>query len=276
MASTLVNRMKWLLVMTALLAAPAAWGQPEQTIMVETRGQKLRALLLQPEQPAGSVILLAGGHGNLRLSADGRIHWGANNQVVRTRANYARAGFVTLVPDMAPDLKRSDGGSVAGSRFGPENARDIGALVTYLRAIKPPVFLVATSRGAVSAGNAVARLDGPERPDGMVLTAPMLMTVEPSVPSVQMTAGNDPRRIALPLLVVGHEKDACRWTNAGVIAQFKQWYEASGARLDLVMLDGPAGSGDPCEPDSAHGFTGIDDRLVATVVDWLQAQMAAR
>ena len=40
----------------------------------------------------------------MALTREGRIGWGGGNQLVRTRADYARAGFLTLVPDIAPDL----------------------------------------------------------------------------------------------------------------------------------------------------------------------------
>ncbi len=162
--------------MVSLFTARPAWAQPQTIIEVGSRGQKVRTLLLRPDQPVGSVILMAGGHGNLDLGPDGRIGWGAGNQLVRTRAAYARAGFVTAVPDIAPDLKIPNGG-VSGYRFGAAQAQDLGALVTYLRAIKSPVVIIGTSRGAISAANAVARLNGPQRPDAMVLTSAMLMTL---------------------------------------------------------------------------------------------------
>jgi hypothetical protein len=31
---------------------------------VDSRGRKVRALLLEPDQPVGSAILMAGGHGS--------------------------------------------------------------------------------------------------------------------------------------------------------------------------------------------------------------------
>jgi hypothetical protein len=61
----------------AIVSAAAA----EQVIEIATRpGQRVRALQLVPEKPVGSAILLAGGHGNLALTKDGRIGWGGKNQ----------------------------------------------------------------------------------------------------------------------------------------------------------------------------------------------------
>jgi hypothetical protein len=253
------------------IATPAlAQSGPSETVIeVESRGQKVRALLLKPERPIGSVILLAGGHGKLDLGADGKIGWGVGNQLVRTRAAYAQAGFITAVPDIAPDLK-TPSGVVPYYRIAPSHARDVGALAAYLRALKPPVVVVGTSRGAISAGNAVAKLSGSPRPDAMVLTAAMLMTIEPKVPSVQRAADNDAKRLQVPTLVVGHKKDRCRWTAPASVATFKAWYEKGGRTLDVVILDGPDGSGDPCEARAAHGFAGIDGQVVAAVGGWIK------
>jgi serine hydrolase len=260
-----------LAVSLAIAAAPA-FAQAESVAEVKSRGQTIRALLISPADPVGSVILLAGGHGKLDLGPDGRMAWGARNQLVRTRAAYAKAGFVTLVPDIAPDLKTSTD-VVERYRFSPPHARDIGALVEHMRRIKPPVVLVATSRGAVSAGNALAHASGAGRPDAVVLTAPMLVSVGTRAPNFQMAIGNNPARAQLPLLVVGHKKDSCKYTLPATIDRFKAWHRG---KVDVVLLDGPAGTGEPCEALSAHGFAGIDQQVVDTVANWIKAKNFSR
>jgi hypothetical protein len=248
--------------------AQSALAQSQSVMEVQSRGQTIRALLLKPAQPVGSVILLAGGHGKLDIGPEGRLGWGAGNQLVRTRADYARSGYATLVPDIAPDLKTPTGG-VARYRFSPPHGRDLGALVQAMRAIKAPVVLVATSRGTVSAGAALAHTSGPARPDAVVLTAAMLVPIGDRQPNFQVALGNDPAQAQLPLLVVGHKKDRCRHTLASTIDRFTAWH---GGRVDVVLLDGPAGTGDPCEARSAHGFAGIDDQVVATVTSWIKGR----
>jgi pimeloyl-ACP methyl ester carboxylesterase len=264
--------MRYLLPIVCILAGlMPAFAQTERVVEIDSRGLKVRALLLKPATPSASVILLAGGHGKLDLRPDGKIGWGAGNQLVRTRGAYMRAGFVTAVPDIAPDLKTASG-VVNYYRVSQPHARDIGALVKHLRIIKAPIIVVGTSRGAISAANAVAKLSGAERPDAMVLTAAMLMPVEAKTPSAHMAAGSDPTRLQLPLLVVGHKKDTCRWTLPASIDTFKTWHERGGGKVDVVMLDGPHGSGDACEAQAAHGFAGIDDQVVATVADWIKSR----
>lgn len=253
-------------------AAAAQQGQgrvPGQEAVVEipSRGQKIRALLIRPVKTTGSVILLAGGHGNLNISPDGKIGWGAGNQVVRTRQAYAKAGFAVLTPDIAPDLKLSGGGVRQGARFSPEHGEDIASLVGYMRRMQEPVIVVGTSRAALAAGAMLREAPKFGRPDKLVLTAPMLMQT-PGQPSFQLAIGNRPDKAKdIPLLVIGHRKDACPYTNADVIHRFEEWMK--GSKLEVMWLDGPEGSGDPCEAQSAHGFFGIDQRVVDTVTGWI-------
>lgn len=258
------------LLAAELAAAPPASAQKQEVIEVPTRpGQRVRALLLKPAKPVGSVILLAGGHGNLSLGADGTIGWGKGNQLVRTRADYAKAGFVTLVPDIAQDHKRGSGG-VPRYRWSPTLATDIGFLVKHLRGVAAPVYLVGTSRAALSVGAAATRLTGPERPDAIVITSGMLMAVADNQPSVQRNVPNL-GRITQPTLLVHHEKDSCRMTPASSAARFKPLLTGA-KRVDIkVLTGGSAGHGDPCEARSHHGFEGQDGEVVAEVTGWLKA-----
>jgi hypothetical protein len=88
----------------------------------------------------------------------------------------------------------------------------------------------------------------------MVLTAAMLMTMDAKTPSAQRAARNDPKRLQIPTLIVGHKKDRCR------------------RQPDVAMLDGPEGTGDPYEAQSAHGFAGIDGQVVTTVTEWIRSK----
>src|SRR5690348_13476087 len=87
------NMLRILLVVAAVSATASAGAASDKIVAVSSRGQMVRALLVTADNPMGSVILLAGGHGNLDLGTDGKIGWGADNELVRTRAAYAAAGF---------------------------------------------------------------------------------------------------------------------------------------------------------------------------------------
>lgn len=268
-------RVIWPIVAVFLLIPAAAAQQTprapqagqEAVVEIPSRGQKIRALLIRPVQTTGSVILLAGGDGNLKLRPDGGIGALGKNQLVRTRTAYARAGFVVLTPDIAPDLRLSMDKVKQGARWSPQHGQDLGALVGYMRRLREPVIVVGTSRAAVAAGAMLAQASKFTRPDKMVLTAPMLMPVG-NQPSFQQAVGARPDKARdIPLLVVGHRKDACQYTNADVIRRFQDWMK--GSKLEVTWLDGPEGTGDPCEAMSAHGFIGIDQQLVDTVTRWI-------
>ena len=161
-----------LLIPTIILfMALAPWTGGEKVVEIPSRGRAVRALELLPEKPVGSVILFAGGSGDLGLTPDG--HFGNSlsfNQLVRSRFGYQHESLATLVPDLASDLKGS-----GNARESAKHAQDIGALVKYMRTIATPVVVVGTSRGSLSVANAVANLTGDERPDAMVLTSAFLL-----------------------------------------------------------------------------------------------------
>jgi dienelactone hydrolase len=250
---------------SALGASTAA----EEVVEISSRpGQTIRMLIAKPAaQAQAAVVLLAGGHGHLAIARDGKLGWGSGNQVIRTRSNYAKSGFVTLVPDVAPDLVEGSGVK-PGYRWSEAHARDLGAVIKHARSLAKRVYLVGTSRAALSVTNAAARLSGAEAPDAIVITSGMIADLTDKQPSAERNVGRLDR-IKQPVLLVFHEKDACSYTPASSAARAKSLFNAA-AKVDVVILSGgsPA-EGDPCEARSPHGFLGLDDKVVATITQWL-------
>jgi hypothetical protein len=254
---------------------------PSPLINISSRGQSIRAVQIVPKVKLGSVILLAGGNGRLDITAKGRITKLANNQLVRTRAKYAEAGFVTLVPDLAPDLKVGTNGVVPNYRVGEPHALDIGAMVVHLRsANKLPVIVIGTSRGSISAANVVARApviieDGRRisgQPQAIVVTSAFLISHDGGL-SVKSAANDDANKLARPMLVVAHADDACGPTTPYDIPQFMQWYQSNGRPLSVEILTGGGPfKGNPCEAFAAHGFVGLDNAVVLTIATWIMQQ----
>ena len=269
----LIRRVSVLLAagFAAVLSLQPALAQTDQVVDIPTRpGQTMRLLLLKPAAKAeASVILLAGGHGNLRLGKDGSIGWGKGNQMVRTRAAYAEAGFLTAVPDIAPDLKQGDGG-VPRYRWSEAYARDIGALVKHLRGLAAPVYLVGTSRAALSVAKAAVQLTGDEKPDAIVITSGMLMPVDDTQPSAQRNVGRL-ERITQPTFIVFHSKDGCRYSSPSSADRFKALL-TKAPKVDIKIVSGGTNTGsNPCEANTHHGFQGQDGEVVQLVGDWLKA-----
>jgi len=254
-------------VLLAGVLCGAAHAQ-EPTVEIASRNQKIRAILLKPEKPVASVILLVGGHGQMDIAPNGAIKWGRGNQLIRTRADYVKQGFAVLVPDIAPDWK-GEKNPVNGYRWNSRHGADIGALVAYMRKIAEPVVLVGTSRAGVTTGVALLVTEGANRPDLVVLTAPMLMPYKNQPSFLKAIQGNK-QKAQVPMLVIGHKKDECAFTSPGSIEEFRKW--RGGDKLEILMLDGPQGAGHPCEAKAAHGFFGIDEQVVEAVSTWIKAR----
>ena len=109
-----------------------------------------RAVLIKPNAPRASVILMPGGSGAIAAGDHGDIHALNFNQLVRTRNTYAARGLAVLVVDASTPL---DGA------------------VQYMAAIKRPVTVIGTSRGTLRAAEGIAR---GARPDALVLTSGFL------------------------------------------------------------------------------------------------------
>jgi dienelactone hydrolase len=258
-------------ILAGLMSVQAA---ADPVVEIESRGQKVRAVLLKPANPKGAVILFAGGDGRLDITPAGDITKLRFNQLVRTRALYASAGYVTLVPDIAPSFKVGASGVVELYRAGRAFAQDIGAMVKYLRGIVPkPIVAVGTSRGSMSVANAVAKLkgEGEQRPDAAVLTAAFLK-VGANVPGLTVfkLANGNPRLLDVPTMLVWHVADACPHTSAATVPAFRAWYEGSGRKLaEKSFSGGLPPESEPCEARAPHGFYGLDPNVVTAITGFV-------
>ena len=117
-------------------------------------------------------------------------------------------GFVVAVPDAPSD--HPDG--LDNFRDTPEHAEDLGVLIEHMRKAYPglPVWLVSTSRGTISATNALA--NAPTKPDHVVLTSSVTFT--PSSASDQEDIESVPGwesslKSGLPILMIDDSMDVC-------------------------------------------------------------------
>ncbi|MBV1707506.1 MAG: alpha/beta hydrolase [Hyphomicrobiales bacterium] len=195
-----------------------------------------QAALLTPPRPRASVILMTGGNGYIAIGADGSIGRGGGNQLVRTRAAYARLGFAVLVPN---------------------NGVNLAAAVAYMAKIRRPVTIVGTSRGTQRAARGIA---AGARPDKLVLTSGFLSDQSGDPDNVMRILGSPG---ALPrTLVIENRKDACRLTAPAGVGPFVKW---SAGRAHAVWLDGGISQGRACGARAYHGFNGLDSRVVSLV-----------
>ena len=263
--------MKFLRAVAVLIALflpswPARAQLAEQVIDIPTRpGITQRFLFINPPQATAALILFAGGHGGLQISADGRIGWGAGNFVVRTRQQFAERGLAVAVVDAPSD--RQSPPYLSGFRQTPEHAADIKAVIAWLRQqTRLPVWLIGTSRGTQSAAYVATQLAGSDGPDGLVLTSTILTDSKSrAVPELPL------QKLTIPVLVVHHKQDGCK------LCQFRDLPSLmdrlnSVPRKALIAIDGGQDRGDPCEAMAHHGFNGVEDVVVTRITDWIRGK----
>lgn len=191
------------------------------------------AVLLRPNSPLASIILMPGGDGLISPGPNGEINSLIGNQLVRTRNAYVALNLAVLVVDAGVDLAHA---------------------VQFMAQIKNPVTVVATSRGTIRAAEGISL---GAKPSALVLTSGFLTKESGSLPNVASILGL-PAALP-PTLVIHHSDDACRFTRPAGVAPFILW---SAGRARAVWLSGGVSLGDPCEARAYHGFNGLDDEVV--------------
>ncbi len=134
-----------LLALLLLATAAHAQGCSEVLSIATAASGELRAAYVAPTaQPPVTLVLLPGGGGHADLDAQGCAQQLKVNSLNRSLPLFQAQGLGTV--------------------FAAVRARTRGA-----------VWLVGTSRGAISAVNAAARLRGEDAPDGVVLTSAVVL-----------------------------------------------------------------------------------------------------
>ena len=257
--------------------APTGCGE---VITLETHGGTTTryALASPPGEPAPSgriaLVLLPGGGGHLDLDDKGCPRALKGNSLVRSLPHFHGAGFVSALVDAPSDHYGDDG--LAGFRTSAEHAEDLGKVVADVRRrIGSPVWLVGTSRGAISAANAAARLSGPSAPDGLVLTSAVMSGSRGGQKTwVAQTVFDLPlEAIRVPVVVVGHAADTCIRSPADLMGNITA--RTNGAREQVVTVTGGPGRPGPasvsaCEGRAPHGFVEQEAEVAAGIARFIR------
>lgn len=129
-------------------------------ITIDTRqGVTQKFILIKPENPIASVILLDG-EGDYKMgSSFGKpnIGDGENGTLIRTRDIYAKHGLIVAAMDKPSDHKTPPKfplGITPAFRMSSEHVQDIKAVISYLKKeADVPVWIVGMCMGALSAAN---------------------------------------------------------------------------------------------------------------------------
>ena len=255
--------MKWIkLTLLFWFVVSSTWvsAQTVQVVDVPSRpGVHQRILLITPDAPKAAVILFAGGGGDVNIGDDGRLG-NAGNFLVRSRALFAAHGLLVAVID-----KPSDRVDLGNFRETDRHVADVKAVMAWLRSrTKIPLWLIGTSRGTQSVAYAAVQLLGDEQaPQGIVLTSSMLGANREAT-----VLDMDVDRLKLPVLVVHHEQDACRYCQFSDIPALMAKLNSS-QRKALISFSGGQSVGNVCKARAYHGFNGIESSVVDKIAAWI-------
>jgi hypothetical protein len=223
-------------------------------------GGNERLLFLGTQGAHAILILLPGGDGIIGLDNAGGIHQLGSNFLVRTVGQWIGQGFNVMLPD-APN-----GASLTGQRHLPAYADAISKAIDFGRSRAAlPVWLIGTSRGSIAAVNGAARLGS--RVSGAILTS----SVTRPGGAGETIFDAEPGAIAVPVLVVSNEYDACAETPPGDAPMVLSALMRS-PRKELVMVTSSqiVKRSDPCAGASPHGYLGIEDMVVLRISEWIR------
>ncbi len=253
-----------LLALALSILAPVQAASAEEVVEIKTRPGVTVKFILRGARAGNPpiAILFAGGQGVIDLDNWDGSGNPTGNFLVRTRKHWVKHDLLVAVPDAPSDMQ--DG--MTQWRTSADHAADIRAVIKNLRRHSSgPVFLVGTSRGTISAAGIAAHL-APEELGGIVLTATVTRhnrAGEDRVQSVKL------EKIRVPVLLAHHEDDLCYATVFEDLPALAK--EFTGApRVEIKGYKGGGNyRGSECRARTAHGFRGIEKRVVRELAAWI-------
>ena len=228
-------------------------------------GSSHSLLLLQPTaKPKQAVILFAGGHGMVEFEKDGSISRMSGNFLVRSRKLFVNSGLLVGIYSMPEDADDWD------FRLSNTHAEDVGKLVREIKLrYQVDVWLIGHSRGSISIANAGLKLEGTQKPTGLIFAASVVDTGNRGQPKVtDLNVGE----INIPSLVIHHRDDNCYVTLYDDAKYFFNKLKHSPQKEFATMEGGEAGWEEhACKSKSHHGFLGIEKETVKRISDWIRS-----
>ncbi len=222
-------------------------------------------LLYDVKAPIATVILFAGGDGYTQLQKQGSIHRLRNNFLLRSISLFIEQSMRVVVFEV-PSNRANTKGLFDGYRGTKRHAQDVEVVVDYLRQrYQEPVWLIGTSRGTNSVANAGIHLAG--KVDGLIMTAPM---AEENKKGTYVTAMRL-KKITAPVLLASHKKDKCWVTPPSALKSIKRRLKkAKIVEAKVFDSDVSAAKGRQCGGLSAHGFWGVEAKVIKAMSLFIQ------
>ena len=226
---------------------------------VETRGEVLPIYAVWNKTAVATVVLYSGGGGGFgKIGADG---WPSSmNFLIRSAKLFSAHPFNVVLVGRATDVSNLDG----LTRIGDNHDLDNQAIIRAIRAKSAaPIWLVGTSMGTISVTAAAIR-DSGSNIAGIVLTSAVTAyRVRGAVPT------QDLAKIKVPVLVLHHERDACKVCTPYEAKDSAGGLKNSPIKKTVLVSGGDGASGDPCEALHFHGFIGMEREAVDLIANWV-------
>jgi predicted alpha/beta-hydrolase family hydrolase len=233
----------WLLLIGSAIA--------QERVDVQSRpGVTQPVYITAAANPKATVLLFPG--------AGGVYDQSRNNFLVRVAPQFSGAGMTVAIFDAPSDHPQGMGPPFRASA---QHGTDIAAVISLLKTRSPaPLWLVGTSNGSISAAEGAA-IVGPPRVAGVVLTSSVWQGGMLGTPLGQ---------IRMPVLVVHNRDDGCRSSPFGDTASSMSLMTQASSK-ELLAVSGGSLRSDPCQALSPHGYYGIENQVVPSIIAWIQA-----
>ncbi len=247
-------------IILVLILATSSFALTEIRIIPTRPGVTMEVLMMTPDKAVlhDALIFFPGGNGvDPFKMTDGGVVSGWNF-LVRSAGDFVRNGLSVFT--VAPPSDHSTGMST-GFRESTEHAEDITFLTDYLEHHGyERIFLVGNSRGTLSATFLGMRLKDSHL-KGLILTSALeYENFLRWLPLEQMR---------LPVLMLHHRNDACRVSSLAE-ARLTQASLSMSTVVDFTEVNGGAyPRSAPCDNLSAHGFFGVEEKVVRVIADWI-------
>lgn len=250
------------LIIMLALTHPSCAGTEVRTIVTRP-GVTMDVLAMTPEKPVNhdALIFFPGGNGAGPFKiTDGGVVSGWSF-LVRSADSFIENGFAVFTVDPPSDHPT---GMSTGFRESSEHASDIEALVADLeRQGYDRIFLVGNSRGTLSAAFLGTRLKDSHL-KGVILTS--------SLEYENFLRWLPLDQLRLPVLMVHHRDDACRVSSIEE-ARITRASLSATTQVDFTEVNGGAyPRSAPCDNLSAHGFFGVEEKVVHVITDWIEGR----
>ncbi len=254
-----IHMFKKIMFVIFLVLIPASVFASEEVVKIDTRpGVTLNLLLVSPEaQTDKALIMFPGATGYNQFSSDNGVISKGNNFLVRTAPDFAKKGFLVAVVDCPSDQRGMDD----NFRTSKEHLQDITKVVEYLTSKGyKSIYLVGTSRGTISAAYLGAELKN-DNIKGVILTSTMNYN--------KFLRWIPLEKTPYPVLLVHHLQDECRQTPFSDSERMVKVFKHSPKVNFESVTGGELPQSGPCEPLSAHGYFGIENKAIDVIVNWI-------